>query len=184
MLCQNCKKNNVTVFYRENVNGRVAEYALCADCAAEMEKNGSLHLNSTLNEMERMFTEDPFESFFSGFFGRPARSLIGEAKRCPVCRSTFADLASSGRPGCPACYETFADELGRTVGQTAGAKPAGRAPKRFAEKRRLADELANVKEELRRAVEAQEFERAAVLRDRIKELEAPKPQTDAPSDNG
>ena len=46
MLCQKCKKNEATVYYKENINGHVTEYNLCPECAAELEKNGVLHLDS------------------------------------------------------------------------------------------------------------------------------------------
>ena len=51
MLCQKCKKNEATVYYKENINGHVTEYNLCPECAAELEKNGVLHLDSHAEDL-------------------------------------------------------------------------------------------------------------------------------------
>lgn len=175
MLCQKCKKNTATVYYKENINGKVTEYSLCPDCAAELEKNGVIKLE---NPVDRLFGENLFDfsPLFSGFLGGLDRVLGSgrEAKRCPVCGSTFDDIVRSGHIGCTQCYETFADELSATVNQLhGGAKPAGRVPKRFSEKHSREQQISSLKAELQAAVEKQEFERAAELRDKIKELEAP-----------
>ena len=115
-----------------------------------------------------------FSSMLPSFFTSLNHELgSGESKRCPVCGSTFDDIARSGRIGCPQCYETFADELAATVNQLHGAsKPQGRIPKRFGEKQNREAEINSLKEEQKKAIEAQEFEKAAELRDKIKALEA------------
>lgn len=179
MLCQKCKKNEATVYYKENINGRVTEYNLCPECAAELEKNGVLHLDSHADDLfgERMFD---FSPLISGFFGGALGAGKGE-KRCPVCGSTFADIAKTGHIGCPECYNVFEKELSSTVNQLHGAaKPTGRSPKRFGEKHRREEKIAALKAELQKAIGEQAFEHAAELRDEIKALEsAAQPVCDA-----
>ena len=115
-----------------------------------------------------------FASVLPSFFTSLNHALgSGETKRCPVCGSTFSDIARTGHIGCPQCYETFADELAATVNQLHGtSKPQGRIPKRFGEKQNREAEINALKEEQKKAIEAQEFEKAAELRDKIKALEA------------
>ena len=139
MLCQKCKKNEATVYYKENINGHVTEYNLCPECAAELEKNGVFHLDSRAEDLfgERMFD---FSPLISGFFGGALGAGKTE-KRCPVCGSTFADIAKTGHIGCPECYNVFEKELSSTVNQLHGAaKPTGRSPKRFGEKHQREEE--------------------------------------------
>lgn len=170
MLCQKCKKNEATVYYKENINGHVTEYNLCPECAAELEKNGVLHLDSHAEDLfgERMFD---FSPLISGFFGGALGTGKTE-KRCPVCGSTFADIAKSGHIGCPECYNVFEKELSSTVNQLHGAaKPTGRSPKRFGEKHQREEKIAALKAELQKAIGEQAFEHAAELRDEIKALE-------------
>ena len=181
MLCQKCKKNEATVYYKENINGRVTEYNLCPECAAELETNGVLHLDSHAEDLfgDRMFD---FSPLISGFFGGALGAGKAE-KRCPVCGSTFADIAKSGHIGCPECYNVFEKELSSTVNQLHGAaKPTGRSPKRFGEKHMREEKIAALKAELQKAIGEQAFEYAAELRDEIKALEsAAQPVCDAKS---
>lgn len=173
MLCQKCKKNNATIHYRENINGKVTEYSLCADCAAELERDGVIKFENPFSNFMRDDIFD-FASVLPSFFTSLNHALgSGESKHCPVCGSTFSDIARTGHIGCPQCYETFADELAATVNQLHGAsKPQGRIPKRFGEKQNREAEINSLKEEQKKAIEAQEFEKAAELRDKIKALEA------------
>ena len=86
---------------------------------------------------------------------------------------TFDDIAKSGKVGCANCYDIFYDELlpsiqrihGKTVHIGKLAKSAGSEVK-------MKSTLAKLKEELTTAIKEQEFEKAAKLRDQIKELEA------------
>lgn len=186
MLCQKCKKNNATVYYKENINGKVTEYTLCSGCAKDLEKNGLIKLHNPLGGLfnDKMFDFGPL---FSGFFGNLDRGQVtggNDGKSCSLCGSTFADIARSGRIGCPECYETFADELAATVNRLhGGVKPAGRIPKRFGEKHSREAQLASLKTEMQTAITAQEFEIAAELRDKIKALESAD-NSGTPKENG
>ena len=42
MLCETCKKRTATVFYNENMNGKVRSYSLCGECAAKLREKGEL----------------------------------------------------------------------------------------------------------------------------------------------
>ena len=42
MQCQRCNKKKATVFYRENIGGRVKALRLCGDCAEVLEQAGEL----------------------------------------------------------------------------------------------------------------------------------------------
>ena len=161
MLCQNCKTNAATVFYKETVNGRTTEYTLCPACAAK------LKLNTPFGGSAE---DDPLTSLFAGMLGHSR--AVREEKRCPVCGAGFKELAARGKMGCPACYEAFADELAPTIRQLHGSVSSrGRAPRRFGEKRQREQELLRLRGELKAAIDTPEFEKAAELRDRIRALE-------------
>ena len=161
MLCQNCKTNAATIFYKETAGGRTTEYSLCPACAAK------LQIGMPFGGITE---DDPLTSLFAGMLGHSR--AVREEKRCPVCGAGFRELAAKGKMGCPACYEAFADELAPTVKQLHGSvKSRGHAPRRFGEKQRLAEELQKLRGELKAAIDTQEFEKAAELRDRICALE-------------
>ncbi|MBR6681868.1 MAG: UvrB/UvrC motif-containing protein, partial [Clostridia bacterium] len=95
--------------------------------------------------------------------------------------STFDDLVKSGKVGCAECYKVFRDELRTTIENIHGnAKYMGRQIKKTkseqpdnheAEIPKEQSELEKLRLELEMAVKEQEYEKAAVLRDRIREIE-------------
>ena len=106
--------------------------------------------------------------------GASVLPTAADGLRCAACGSTLRDFRESGRLGCAQCYESFETHLrdllrrlhgssqhvGERYGPPAGA---GSADPRL--------QLLDLKEQLRRAVENENFELAAELRDRIKVLE-------------
>lgn len=176
MLCEKCGKNEATVHYSEIINGKKRTYTLCSDCADEM---GIGHL------------ADPFDGFgaqslLSGFFGdtftsapQRERQRQQNEKRCPVCGATLRDIANAGKVGCAECYRTFRDELRSTIRRIHGNATYKSAPGQSARQDAAAPKADEVKPkseadtlraELYEAIKSEDFERAAVLRDKIKSL--------------
>ena len=153
MLCSKCHKNEASVYFKQNINGEVREYALCPHCAAEMEVG---------------FT--PLNLFGSMFTASKPKS---EHKRCTLCSSTFDEIKRTGKVGCAECYSVFADELSPMIDSIhRTSRHVGRAPEGYSEKRRAENELEALRKELKAAIEAENYERAAELRDLIKGKEA------------
>lgn len=172
MLCEKCKKNEATVFYRENVNGKEKKYLLCADCASELEKKGQISLGGDFGFDGFFGDHDPIDSLFSSLFS-PAFKLTSSAneKHCPLCGSTFSDIVEMGKVGCPECYAEFRDELEPTLRRIHGkSSHSGRAPAKLKEKLERKKEIFSLENEMKEAVKNQEFERAAELRDKLKAL--------------
>ena len=181
MLCERCKKNEATFYYHENVNGNKKTYRLCRDCANELEKSGEIR---TADDEKSIF--DSFDSFMSDPFGQMNALLSGmfpggdkkqlssadkEEKKCPVCGMTFREFARNGMAGCPACYETFAEELKPAISRVHGhSTHSGRVPMRLREKYDTAKRIAELEAERDSAVKAENYERAAEIRDELKKL--------------
>ncbi len=177
MLCQKCKKNEANVFYRENVNGKEKSYALCSECAHELEKSGEISkVFDDFGPFGMKSHNDLFDlnglfgSLFGGFTSAAVPTLTG-SKRCPVCGESFADFTNSGKAGCPKCYEEFADELDGTISRIHGnTTHKGRVPKGWKSRLDRETQIKQLKKELETAIGAEEFEKAAELRDRIRQL--------------
>lgn len=174
MLCEKCKKNEATVFYEENINGKTRSYSLCADCAGKMEETGEISFHHNFGE--DFFSLPSFGPFandlFGGLFGLPESTRTGE-KVCPICHSTLEDFRRKGKTGCPECYKTFADELDGTIRSIHGnVKHIGRAPSRFKKRHEAETRLADLKNQLKSAVSDENFELAAKLRDEIRSIES------------
>ena len=91
--------------------------------------------------------------------------------KCARCGFTQADFKKSGRLGCPECYKTFSEGLGgllKTMHK--GTRHVGKAPEALRASRDTADKLKTLQKKLAKAIEAENFEEAAQLRDEIKHL--------------
>ena len=170
MLCEKCKKNTATVFYRETVNGKTKSWSLCQECADELEKKGEISLDT------ESFWSDPFADVFGGgllqsFFGLPAARRTEIGKTCTLCGATFDDLVREGKVGCPKCYEIFGDELEDSIRRIHGTSShTGRVPSRLAAGFDRKKKIAALEKDLKTAIKEERFEDAAAMRDELKSL--------------
>jgi protein arginine kinase activator len=172
MQCERCNKKKATVFYRENIGGRVRALRLCGDCADVLEQAGELEDMSTslTGVLSPLFFADEGGLFLPLHSVTPTR---GAARKCPACGATFSELAGSGRMGCETCYTVFSEELAETLRSLHGrAEHRGRVTAGYRARQELSKRLGELREQLKEAVAAEEFERAAGLRDEIRSLEA------------
>lgn len=168
MLCQNCQKREATTHIKKIINGEAAESHLCTQCAHSLGYDGFFD-NFSLS----------IPNFFSGFFGDSPFALSAtKNERCEKCGSSFDDIIRTGMVGCAGCYEKFFDRLLPSIQRIHGkSKHAGKAPLRKANKSEVkvkttADAIAEKEAEMKKAIESQNFEQAAILRDEIKALRA------------
>lgn len=162
MICEKCGKRTATTHVKTIVNGKLTEHHLCAECA-----------NS------KMGLAFDFGSLLSGLFGGMSEP---KERRCEHCGASFSEIARTGRLGCEHCYETFRSQLLPVIQKIHGSahhigkRPGSSALRVVPEAGKLQEvkqsPLEEKKRELQKAIEAQAFERAAVLRDEIKEMEA------------
>ena len=172
MLCEKCKKRTATVFYNENINGKTRSYSLCGECAAQLHEKGDVQdVTSMIGSFADPFSE-LHDNIFGGFFGIPAHRVVSAAKKCPTCGCTFAEISASGKVGCPECYTVFSDELASTLRAVHGTiTHTGKVPSRHRAKQERAEKLKKLRLAMQDAIQKEDFEKAASLRDEIKTLE-------------
>ncbi|HUE36467.1 MAG TPA: UvrB/UvrC motif-containing protein, partial [Candidatus Acidoferrum sp.] len=91
--------------------------------------------------------------------------------KCPRCGFTQADFKKSGRLGCPECYKTFSEGLsGLLKTMHKGTRHVGKAPETARSSSENADRLKLLQKKLEKAIESENFEEAAQLRDEIKHV--------------
>ena len=178
MKCEKCGKNEATMYYKETVNGVTRELRLCPACAQQENLGGAFE--NAFQSMEH-FWSDPFHSFLGGGFGSlwsdmlgaPAATLHSTERKCPTCGMTERELRQSGRVGCPDCYSTFADLLTPYVHKIHGAtRHIGAAPADAQTPAQpQADPVETLRAQLKAAVESEDYEQAARLRDEIRRIE-------------
>ena len=152
MLCDECKKNEAVYHTVSKYNGKKVEVHLCADCRRARLSGAKNVANGAK---------------------KTASPLIGESKRsrafCPSCGTTLAEFTGSGYVGCEYCYSGFAAEIDeRLPKMRQGLSHVGKRPSRAATT--LEGEYERVNAELRKAVAAEDYDRATQLNARLKEL--------------
>ena len=171
MKCESCKQNEATFFYEETINGQSRSLRLCAECAAKMKTGGKLFPEQGDALSFPSFTHF-HNNFLDGLFGITAPSAKGTAKSCPACGATWGDLLKSSKAFCPECYTTFMEELRPTLRSLHGnVTHTGRAPAGRRAQQEKRDRLASLKAKLGEAIQTENFEDAATLRDEIRRLE-------------
>lgn len=155
MLCTNCGKNQATVHIKRTVNGITKEYMLCSECAAK-------------SELTPSFSD--FDSLLKSAFSFMPRSIQTKRKSCPACGSTIHSISESGKLGCAQCYEVFAEELRPTIARI-HANAVYVTGNELPPEKKEENRLENLKAQLSKAVNEENYELAAKLRDEIRELE-------------
>ncbi len=157
-MCDSCHERDATVHLTKIENNAVREFNLCEQCAAE-------------RGVEATKANHPLGEFLQQQLAAAAPSA--EGIKCSFCHTTMADFRATGRWGCARCYtnfETSVRELLRRVhGNHRHVGRAYRPP--MSESLERAAVLGELKDRLRRAIESEQFELAADLRDRIKVME-------------
>jgi len=157
MLCDNCEKEPAKIHYKEIKDNQVTEFHLCEKCAIE-------------KGIQVPHKKQPFS--ISNILGGMTEEVGSDLSTCRSCGLTYKEFRDGGRLGCSNCYEAFQEQikplLRRIHGSNVHIGKSPRSSQGIFEKRREIEEL---KVELNRSVEGENFERAAELRDRIRELE-------------
>ena len=178
MLCDNCQKNEATIHIKRVVEGKVRAIHLCAECAKEQEEQGAVGALG-FNLAEVLFNIAGLRDIVP-----PAPEASEETAEdsgsdttfsCPDCGWTMEKLRqSNGKLGCSECYRSFAVVIHDAFSRMQrgkihmGKKPGDTRP--FHTRAALQLEIARCKKELSEFVRREEYERAAVCRDKLNEL--------------
>jgi protein arginine kinase activator len=157
MKCQRCPKQATRHITEVLGDEKFEELHLCEECAKKYLYETEAKKTSTAKSYqgkEFETTSDP------------------GAKQCSVCGIKFVEFRNTGRLGCPHDYDEFREELLPLLESIHGdMKHLGKTPRRRPTTRSLGLELIQLRKQLQAAVSEEDYEEAARLRDRIKQLE-------------
>jgi protein arginine kinase activator len=163
MKCQNCEAE-ATIFLKEVTDGQLREIHLCEKCAGEK----GFHL---MIEQNKLSIANQFIWMAENLYPESA-AKVGQVQ-CPSCGLRYSQFARTGRLGCPDCYATFKVQMRQILRRVHGAtRHKGKGPGQSEHSLQHRRRLEEMREELNRAIEREEFETAARLRDQIREMEA------------
>jgi protein arginine kinase activator len=168
MSCEQCPEREAVIHLTQIVNEQVTTLHLCERCAADkgVESPGSQ-------------PKTPLGTFLAAM-GQELPNQVPAPRtgdNCPRCGGSLQDFRESGRLGCPDCYRSFEvplrDLLRRLHGSTqhVGERYADAEKESALPAMQARPQAAELREQLRLAVETENFELAAELRDRLRVLE-------------
>ena len=166
MLCEICKKRPVAVAFTQVINNKKAQLAVCMKCA---EEKGITNPLAGIPEV--------FAKIVANILGEELMLGASEAgkksnvRRCPNCNTSLDKFEKTGLLGCDECYTFFEKELSVLLRRIHGSnKHIGSRPR----PRRILStdkDVVKLRAELAQAISKEKFERAAELRDLIRDAE-------------
>jgi protein arginine kinase activator len=155
--CDQCDKPAV-VHETTNKNGVQSEVHLCEDHAEQ----AGVHLGPPINQLvtQLMVCKEP-------------ATARGALKMCRTCGMTFGVFRQNGVLGCPDCYDSFSQDLSPMIerAQNGGTSHSGKCPRRGGASIDEKLQRQSLRRQLDDAVAAEQYERAAELRDRLRDVQ-------------
>ncbi len=161
MLCCVCKQKEATVHLTQIMDGgKMQKVDLCDGCAKEKGvTEGTFSLADMLLGL--------------GVSQEMEEAAAGVELKCPHCGFTQADFKKAGRLGCAHCYETFAEGLEALLKTMhKGTRHKGKVPLACRSSQGLREKISTLQKQLEKAVDDEDFEQAAHVRDEIKAAKA------------
>ncbi len=173
MLCQICGKNPASVHFTEIHDNKMSEIHVCERCAEEK----GMHTPAEKHKFE-------IADLLAGMVDAMTHTdeeRVGHVQ-CPRCGLVYSSFKETGRLGCSECYTAFQFQLRPLLRRIHGdTRHRGKSPSRGGTAQTGTRQIQRLHDELQRAVEREEFEKAAGIRDEIRKLEAER-QTSPPGD--
>lgn len=160
MLCDRCKKNQANIYYSKLVNGKMEGVKLCYTCAKEVMGSDFSMSEEIKHQIEDLLkpVEEPVND-------------LKDVKACPNCHTTLETVINTGRFGCSECYKTFEKELIPFLSKVSGfSMHTGHVLKDYKEIVERYRTESDLEERLAMAVSLEEYEEAAIYRDKLQEL--------------
>jgi len=164
MQCQICNKRTATIHLTEINDGVRSEMHVCEQCAAEqgIAAQSQMSINELLSHLLAVQPSD------EEIFGPSDRDLV-----CPNCGFTLDRLRKEGTLGCPMDYKVFEQALLPLIERAHGGKTthSGKVPTKIPKDTRRFVEISQLRQQLEDAVRDEDYEQAAKLRDKLKQME-------------
>jgi len=158
MLCDICHKNIATVHLTEIINNQVSEMHICQVCAQD--KTQELNQQPNISD------------FLSGLVSASRVRKEEYSLKCSSCGFNYSDFKKKGRLGCGRCYQSFRRQLLPLLKKIHGTtRHTGKIPLDSEKPVSSRDKLSELNEQLKRAIQLEEYEDAARIRDQIKRLQ-------------
>jgi len=180
VLCESCGQREATIHEVLIKGGTKLEKHLCEVCAQTPADEPASNL--PINELISKYMVSPGVTATDKTDEREPQSTTV----CPSCAMSLREFRQSGLLGCPVCYTVFEEQLGPLIERAheGGACHVGKTPRRaldsgrekgdverlLGDSKERADRLGALRKQLTDAVESEQYERAAQLRDEMRRV--------------
>lgn len=167
MQCDNCGERAAAIHLTQIVNNSVTTVHLCEPCAAEKGvQTGAAVAKFPLSDFLASMGKGKVK-------GKGDKVEVeDDSVPCKSCRGTLKDFRDTGRLGCPQCYDTFADHLRDLLRRLHGSsRHVGEEYAMGKQSKTERPSVSDLRRQLQQAVDTENFELAAELRDRLRVLE-------------
>lgn len=168
MLCEMCKKNDAVFYVTKVVNGNKEEIRLCEHCAKKFDGF------NMVNEMG-ILSPFSFQNVLSGlmdYIEESQSDKLDTEVSCKNCGMTLSEFKDKGLMGCNECYENFSETVNPIISRVQGKiEHVGKIPKKCGKEIIEKKKIEGLKQELQKAIALEQYEKAAEIRDEIKDIE-------------
>ncbi|HVZ94125.1 MAG TPA: UvrB/UvrC motif-containing protein [Phycisphaerales bacterium] len=165
--CDRCERE-ATVHEMVIRHGKQVEKHLCERCARE--EGIAIPAAPSIQDVVKQFVVGQAAAAAAASGAAPATPATQtKSPTCASCGLTFAEFRQSGLLGCPECYKTFEAQIGPLLERAheGGTHHTGKVPTRGGTAPDPHQRIAKLRKELLDAVAAEQYERAARLRDQL-----------------
>ena len=171
MICDRCHKNEANVHITKIVNGVKQELNLCDKCAKEIEE---------INMIGDVEFDTPFslQNIINGImdyvnYNKSSKDVNNYELVCKNCNTSYREFKKDGLLGCSECYKNLNEALIPIIKRVQGSiEHTGKVPKKSAKDIYNKRKIIKLKQKLQKAIALEEYEKAAEIRDEIKELKS------------
>lgn len=173
MQCDICAKKKATVHLTEIVDQQMSEMHLCEECARQ--KSVQMEQQFGLADLLAGLADMGSKTAPSKEAGAAAKTA---ALTCSKCGLSYDDFRKFGRLGCGHCYISFKEQLDALLKKIHGSnhhlgKMVAKSKKTIVSSasKGKKDDLTTLRQDLQEAIHSEDFEKAALIRDKIRDME-------------
>lgn len=172
MQCEACQLKPAEMHVKKVVDGTIQLLHVCTECA---DTNGLDDVAPGTLEAAQLMPHLADELLLADH-----AEEAGPNHHCGTCGLSTEEFRSTGRFGCEKCYSRFGDALRLGLSRMhRGLSHVGKTPRLAADSNSAGSgrqsRAGQLQEELARAIAAEDYERAAAIRDRIGRLKMTPP---------
>ena len=162
MLCDLCKKGTAVIFLERKGPRGTEKICLCEECSRER----------GITAMQVASEQKNVALVFNEIYEKITRNSPEFRQLCPGCGRSLGDIKAKGACGCPECYTVFESQIRQALDQHGFiGKYTGSLPKRVRNFRNALTDRADLQLKLEKAIQEENYEKAAVYRDFLRALE-------------